>query len=408
MFAQKFRIVSVYRQVISAYCAIIIAFSSPAFSEDTKVTLEDLDAIVTKAKNLGEFLESPAIQNEYFTALQNYFGEDRFSREAFDKIIGQLKDVHGKFPEVAHRAWQTTGLGKSFQIELQLKSSGLRLKQDKFLGWLDSWKKALRDQISSQESDLSKKIDQLQREIARHNEEVSRLSRKVRTQRSGMFFRELIKRRDFKEIASAALLERVDLESVNDFLRSGDADLVLSTFEKLKRGTDFTVNGKKLPSELQSLIGRELPKLPTPPLEVVNGQGAETDLFQAETIRTRRGRLIPRGRGSQTVFEVRPIPRRIHGIFKGVPLNECVGGDCTTLDSLTPERWATVFLEDTQFYHVERLSDAGRSYEGFTQLVPGKIGDIRYASADLGSPLFGKKVVSPDGSVVSHGWSFTV
>lgn len=394
--------ISIFIKIIFFIALSITLLANDEILSDKRISLEEIDNIVTKADNLNEFLNSSEIQGEYFKGLQNYFGEDRFPRESYDGIIKQLKEVNAKFPEIAERAWQTNDLGKSFQINLSIKSSGLKVKQDKFLTWLNNWQKELQDQAFidvNQDSNLSKVVAQLQKDIVKHFEETSNLKKKDKDKKTGKFFDELRNRKEYKEIVSAALLERVNQESVNDLLRAGDADLVLSTLDKLGKSKDFTVNGQVLPVEIQNLIGREVPKLETPPLVVIGDKGAETALFQAETIKTRRGKIIPVGRGSKTLFEVRPIPRRIHGIFKGIPLNECVAGNCKSLNSLTPERWATSLLEDTHFYHIEKVSDVARSYEGFTQLVPGKIGKQTYASADLGSPLFGKKVVSPEGEI---------
>ncbi len=75
-------------------------------------------------------------------------------------------------------------------------------------------------------------------------------------------------------------------------------------------------------------------------------------------------------------------PRRFHGIWRGIPLNECVGGNCKYLDNLTPERWATVALDKSQLHFVERNG----VYHGFMEAVPGTLGKDTYATVTFGAP----------------------
>jgi hypothetical protein len=368
--------------------------------EEERITLEDLDRIVSQAKDIKEFLESKKIQDEYYEGLKNYFGEDRFPRESYDAIVEQLKSTQEKFPEIAERVWDTSSMGKTFQINLTLKSSGLKLKKEAFARWLEAWKKKLSDVAASDVPlDLNNSAEAIATEIAAHYSEVASLPKAMRMQRSGEFIDSILKRPDFVRVASAALLERVSQESTNDLLGAGDADLVLMTMDSIKKSTDFTVSGRLVPKELQSLIGRFVPSMTVPKLEIVEGKPAETDLFVTETMQTRRRRVIPVGKGSVVTFELRTPIRRIHGLWKGIPINECVAGSCASKDSITPERWATILLEGAQFYHIERLTRVGRSYEGFVQLIPGIIGNKTYGSVDFGAPLFGKKIVARDGRI---------
>lgn len=92
-----------------------------------------------------------------------------------------------------------------------------------------------------------------------------------------------------------------------------------------------------------------------------------------------------------------PCPTRFHGIFKGVPLNECVGGRSEPpewLDFLTPRRWATIALTDSylQFMHT------GSCYAGFIQFVPlrRKSTGKRYFSLDFGAPALTTSVLVND------------
>lgn len=379
----------------------VVAEPSAAEATDQTAKIEDLDRILSQATSIDQFVNSPELLKEYFEGLKSYYGSDRVNEVSFNKIIEQLKDVIVKFPELGERLFESKDSGKSYQIEMQLKSSGLVIKQDVFTDWLVNYKKQLSATFEEQvRGDSREMAEKLAKEIQEFHQKNAELKKKQRDQAAAEFFSQLVQRSEFKVIAAGAILERLNLESVNDRLLAGDADLVLNEFSQMRRSSDFTVGRFTLPKELQNLIANQLPQLEVPKLQVNKGVPAETELFSVDVITTRRGRVIPVGQSSKTTYLFSPLPRRIHGIFKGMPINECVAGNCQSLDSLTPERWATVALEGSEFYHIEKkLSQTSSSYQGFVQLTPGFIEEEIYAAADLGSPLFAKKMIRPNGDI---------
>lgn len=118
--------------------------------------------------------------------------------------------------------------------------------------------------------------------------------------------------------------------------------------------------------------------------------------FPVSMRKVRGGKMVPAGSGSLQTYVFEPIPRRIHGIWKGIAIGECIGGG--DVNDLTPERWATVALQDTQFYHVHQ----GDSYLGFVQLVPIKKGKDTYGSVDFGAPVMSRKVILRDKGGHAH------
>jgi hypothetical protein len=144
----------------------------------------------------------------------------------------------------------------------------------------------------------------------------------------------------------------------------------------------------------------QLPSLSQPKLEIVDSKPAETEIFRVLVRKGNRGTISPVGRSGKSEYEFNTLPRRIHGVWKGVPLNECVGGNCESIKSLTPERWATVALEDTQVFNIERDG----SYLGFVQYVPLKAKDGIYASVDFGAPILRNKILvrDPDGNPITR------
>lgn len=373
------------------FCSSILATSARA--EEASTSLLDLELIASESPTLKDFLASADLRERYYESLRNYFGWDRLPRKSYDKILEQLEIFSRRFPEIAVRAWQKNESPKLYEITLETKSSGLILKTKAFEKWLDNYLESLEpaDSSRSTQTRLSQFINSTATRFEEEMRATEVLPRKQRLSEQQRLVGQLRADPAFNEIAAIAILNALKSEEISDQLRSGDADTVISTFEFLRVKRDFSALGEPLPGSLQSFVARLIPKLDLPQLEVVQDKAAETDLFSVDVTRTKYGRLIPVGTSASARYVFHQLPRRFHGIFKGIPNRECVSGDAENLDSLTPERWATVLLEDSETYYIEKTSGDRISYQGFEQRIAGSIGARSFTSVDLGSPLFRKK-----------------
>ena len=160
-------------------------------------------------------------------------------------------------------------------------------------------------------------------------------------------------------LRAALIFRELHTEQMEDYFRSGDADLILNTLSDLRQGARRLL--RDIPNAPRGLVSELASEVPTMPVLL-----AREDVFPIAMRTTNRGRRVPVGRNAVSVYGFEPIPRRIHGLWKGVPLGECVGGSCDSLAHTTPERWATVALAHAELYHVE----VSGGYRGFVQVVP--------------------------------------
>ncbi len=115
------------------------------------------------------------------------------------------------------------------------------------------------------------------------------------------------------------------------------------------------------------------------------------DIFPPQTTTTRNGNRIADAGAKVSDYNFIPIGRRIHSIWKGLNINECVGGNCLSLESLTPQRWASSLNDNAVVYAVE----SNESYLGFIQYFPLKYQDDLYMSVDFGANILS----SPSGAI---------
>lgn len=382
---------------------LLLASTAGSIANEERMTLQELDRIVSQAKSLDEFLanseRSIGIREQYFTALQQYYGEDKFQRASFDAILGQMRRANSGIQGFGQRLWETTGLGKPYKIEAAVKTTGLELKQAEWRTFIGDWQSDV-DQRSASFSQMSpaKIKERINTTLAEASKAIETFEKRLaglpkgeRGQASRIFYGETLPNLEGMKDTKAYLMQRtLALQQNVDVFSSGDADVILATLDEIRSGKGLsTTDGIKIPDNVRSQLARsEVPAVETPPLTVVDGKASESKLFRTLVRRGSKGTVYAIGRAPKTEYEFNPILRRIHGVWKGVPLGECVGGNCSSLNSLTPERWATIALKDTQLYHVER----GGSYLGFMHLTPVQEQGRTYASVDFGAPILSNKV----------------
>lgn len=387
-----------FRKTIVVFVGIWL-LGAPAPSAES--AQETLDSILLEAGSVREFIaeseNAAAIREKYFLALQSYYGgADRFPRKSFDAILGQLRTMNKSYPEIGARLWETTNLGEAFSIQTKIKTNGLEVKPKEFTDFLTDVKEKLSLQakpfleISAWDSRQMAETtaQKLKQEIERFADSVKEMPRQPKSLAMRDFYSKLSARADVKSLTAYLLLQHLQKEEVNDLLRANDADVIIDTWTKLRDGSSPLA--ENIPREISNLSTKlQLPDLPKPKLEVVDGAPAESSIFRVATRLGHRNTLYPVGRMSESEIEFKPIVRRFHGIWDGIALGECIGGSCDSLEALTPKRWAIPAMRKSQRIHVYK----NKRYLGFVHLAPIKSGKNTFAAGDFGAPIFSNKVL---------------
>lgn len=372
-------------------------------------SLEDLDAIMQKAGSVKGFLADPKIQQEYYDALSSYYGNDTLPKASYEAMLSQLKFTTEAIPELGDRLWETNNLGEKMEFTPAAKSSGYDLKQYQWDDYLIKLKVKLSDDSQAlSKLDPAERNKQIKNIIAEKSKMVEEFETQLKTANkaekanlSKTFYQQtLANDKELKTLSSYFLLQRLEENETKQLLNSQSADLILFAWENLAKKERVDRLGFEIPEKLKSPIAANaLPKLETPEKKVIDGKPAETNLFKATVAKSTDGNLYAVGAKSAQPIQFKPVPRRIHGIWKGIPLNECVGGNCQSLHSLTPERWASVALNKAQLLNMEQ----GNSYLGFVYLAPVEINGKTYAATEFGARSMNNIFSVKDGEKIKTG-----
>ncbi len=400
------------RRVLCA--ALVLSVVAPlAGASEVSDGLAKLDAIVQEAGDSATFLaeteNGQALRDRYYQQWVSMYpqGESQFPRPNFDAVISQARKAVKEHPELGKRLFESTGLGKTFSVTLDAESSGLELKQEQWKKFYESLKSKLESSSKrlraldeqSRESELKKLGTELESEIQTERARIAALPKSAKLERGqaeAELQKRLLKDPRTQELAAFAVHEKVfgkDGEALRDVLNSGDADQVLIGMKQVQQKGALPV-----PESLHSLVVKTaVPALEQPKLEVdASGKALESELFTVKLRKTNRGKLIPEGRVARTTLEFQSVPRRIHGLFKGIAVQECVGGG--HCDYLSPERWGTVALQDSQLHLVV---ENGSLTPGFKHGVPVKVGNDTFLSMDIQAPALNKTGIKNEGGAIS-------
>jgi hypothetical protein len=263
------------RRVAHAVVLLALALaSSPELpaqeADEVRVSLADLDRIITEARDLNDFLaENPRsneIRERYFRALQNYYGSEKFPRVSFNAVLTQMREVNRSVPGFATRIWETTRLGQSFTIEAAVKTTGLELKPEAWRAFLNNWKAELTNQSGAyaglSETEVASKLNEAFTRASQAIEEFQRrasaLSRNERARAAERFFNETLPALPgLREAKAHLMLQTLNLQRNVDVLSSGDADLILAQMDELRSGRNLAVpSGVSIPENLRTMLAR--------------------------------------------------------------------------------------------------------------------------------------------------------
>lgn len=387
---------NVFNILILFILSIFLFTSRFVYSE----SLDEMENIISECKDLEDFLspKRAELRERYFIAAQAYYGgPESFKRVSFDAILGQLKLFHEKRPKLADNLWKQTK-DKPFSVQAALKTSGRDLNLKKwheiYQNFIDGIeKKALPIEEISRVEDKIKRVEEIFFNIEKYTKEKIKEieagpgNKKSKEIQKNDFMKE-IKKDPSLEAALAFLIKNYfRSEQIRDFIVNPDPDLLLEIIQNLNQNPKILLEG--FPEISPNLITHARELLPTTK-ELL----ADTELLPIKMYTTKKGEKLPVGSGQLKTYDFKPVPRNIHGIWKGIERNECVGGNPGYLSFptnwLTPRRWAINALDHSHLYMVE--SDG--VYHGYNQMVRGEVDHEVYYSLDVMSPVLSKEIIS--------------
>lgn len=355
-------------------CLLVYPFSLWASS------LETLEGVLEKAGSMDSFLQNESLQKEYFEQLKAYQG-DSFSWESYQGILQQLKSLKTTVPEIDQRLWEKRSTGRAFALRSSLPSTGREVDTKSWLTFLESLKNEQVENILEFEGSE----DAIFRAFSKEKKEIEaklNIGKKEREALMREFYQRWKKNPQYQAALSKTFLLFFDRPEVQTALRSFDADITLDFLEQIRNTKSPIWDGFPYPDQAS-----EVAKLFPSKDQML----ARKDLFPEQTFMSRRGKAVAIGAQRGMELQFRPLPRKFHGIFKGLLAKECVGGnDCK---NITPERWATIALDGVEFHQVEKNGKA----IGFVQVVPVQKGDQIFGSVDFVSPIFRNTITAADG-----------
>lgn len=348
-----------------------------------------MEAVCKKAATLDEFLKSRQLQDEYYEAAQEYFGgKEEFPRDRFNAILNQLISVGNTLPEVKERAWETTGLGPTFTIKNAAENFGKVLDPEEWMKMQKEWiekvtpteylKHHLAAGVPNTAETIAHDIQEFEKTVVEKAK-----TKKAQQVLRDAFYKELGKSASVQDLAKALVFHYLQSPQVTQVFESQNADSILTLIKDLRNKPTVIFQTLGITDSLP-VIASEVRNL-VPNIKDLLKE--DSKVFLSSKRMTKRGGIAVAERSNISEYTFKALPRRFHGIFKGITVvKECVGGSPDySLEDLTPERWATVLLKGT---HLQNIEQNGK-YLGFVQAVPIKHNQGRIAaSVDFGSRVF--------------------
>jgi hypothetical protein len=309
----------------------------------------------------------------------------------------QLHELYARDPERAEKLWIANVTDKPFNVDAALKTSGRSLNINKwnettlhnFYASLEEKAKPIEE--LKEDSKIKERLREVFVNIKKHLDQKIKAieegpgNKKEKTIKKNELLAQTRQDPSLQSGLAYLVKKYFTSEGMRDFIVQPDPDLILEIFENLHKNTSLLL--AEYPEVPADLISHARDLIPNSKKLL-----ADVELFPIKTYRAKSGEILPEGSGRVITYEFKPIPRFIHGIWKGIQTNECVGGG--SVESLTPRRWAINSMTNNHLYVLE--SDG--SYHGYIQMVKGNIvgrGDGEEGfSTDFMSPLLKKQIIT--------------
>jgi hypothetical protein len=299
-------------------------------------------------------------------------------RPSFDAMLAQIRELLPEVPLLRERLWKpVTKSLPTFSLRCDFPSYGRGFDLKKFMEYLPSLfgdlkgSKVSAELIRSKVSEIDKGVQRFEYELQTGKASESR----------GEFYSRLRAKPEVQQTLYLILKTSLTGSSMRTVFERGHPDEVLDHFVQLRNnptallgdcGVVFFDRGF-----WTSLIRPALPTL-SQLLRML-------DVFPIQTRSTRSGKQMNRENFRSREYHFKPVTRGLHSIWRGIPFNDCVGGNRDYLDQLMPTRWACSALEEVIYHDV--IFEG--KIVGYCMLVPFEHGGARYASIDTQwPPLF--------------------
>jgi len=379
---------TVLKPQMAKFMRFIARFTTPAPSHE-RDTLSDLDLLLSQAPSLNHFLGNKALIEKYFDALNSYLGRNRLSRKSFNAILGQLRSISEKSPEIAKQLW-IPARPQEFEILTAGQTTGRSLNPFLWRLYRANWLNELADtatQSNSLEKLRENSIGILLSVGARANafdHSIQVYPRRQRDFLRSKFYSDLQKDEELKQVAALYLYDFLNADRNRPFMELNDADLVVDFFKNLKQNPRQILPALfevPIPRTFFSAIKRLVPEAS----ELLRDEL----LFPVNRVQTARKKWIPEPPSRIARYRTTAV-HPFHGVWVGISAKDCAGGDPDHLPSLTPERWAIGGLKDAKTFFIER---SGR-YHGVVRCIPlRKPNDRIYASMDIWCAVLSNPVI---------------
>ena len=354
-------------------------------------SIAKLDELLVGTKSVEEFLNSPKLLDEYASAIEKYFGPERFSRPTFNHILSQLRSVISQFPELRERVWRTE---QTMQFEFSSVGECLGREVDPFL-WRLHWrnyqtelKKLILEEFTSR-ADMQKALEESSARIENYAKIQTKLSEETLSKKERMllkveFFKGISSDEKVRSVAAQLLLSFFLLPENRQLLHIGDGDLILYFFKDLRQNPSKVREAYPALRIAPGFLGIIRSMMPDP-----NALAKDLDLFPIQMIQTHSGKSVGTGGVRQANFRTMAV-RPFHSIWMGIPGNDCLAGN---IENSTPQRWLVGLIEGSITSVIERDGH----YQGFTRCIP--VADEAgrtFGSIEIWAPLMIRRVLVPN------------
>lgn len=353
---------------------LVFAISTWA-QDDLYKNQAPMEQALEGVQRLEDLLENPERLERYYQAANNYY-QNKLDREFFDVIVSQMKTLLKDNPGFGERLLRGQENLTPYTLISEIKTYGRILE---WWNWERAAKKIFKDKQESPESldSYRQQFQDLSMKISAFEESLKGLSKIQSGLRRAQFYQQM---REANEDLFHAVINHVYYrdQEIQQLIEISDADLTLFIFDRLLNAKIAKLG---LPENVVSLVQGVVPK--------TSDLLKEKWLFPVEMVRTQRGVDAPVEPLSETVYHFVPFKRRLHAVWKGIWLRECVGGGDK---KPTPRRWATVALEQVNNYAVEKQN----SFVGFIQELGIKRKDkiAIYYATEFGVPNLKEKMIT--------------
>lgn len=346
----------------------LFAFSLTAVGQPDFSNQNEMERALIGVSSIDQLLNSTETLDKYYIAVNNYY-QGKIARENFNAIIEQMRLLVEFDPQIGVQLLSEQAELKPYALVSDVKTYGRRINSK-------SWAVKRRNIIGPANvskntiEEKSEMLNQISQDIQNFENSIANESKKSQGLKRSQFYQSIKTENKelFQSVIASIFYHDPDIKVL--LAQGPDPDLLFYVLDHLIK-EKLKASGLRM--NLVSIISSTIPKTS----ELL----ANKILFPVQTYITQRGTKAPVEPMLATVYNFLPFKRRIHAVWKGIWLGECVGGQTITP---TPRRWALAALNSVHNYTVEK----NNTFIGFIQEVGMKKANHHaiYYATEFGAP----------------------